>query len=860
MKARRNTALSMATLLAATSTLVWWTGAATPLAAQTLERPVRAVQDPGVIPTRQAITPAGVQMVFTGRVQGAVFGNGGALWVLSRTDLYQLDWLENRVVSRLPLGGVGGIRGLTLDPAGHPLVSLVETRPGQPGAVFLARVGGATASDELVKLGESLGADNVGAPIVHGRNALTPLTFDNALAVSDLSSGQSGRFPVGVAPVAVVADGDLAYVANWGGQAAAPGMLSAPTGLKPDADLVGIDPRGVALPGSISVVNLATGATTANITVGRHPTGLALDAAKGALYVANTNDDTVSVVDVRSGQVTRTIPLQPFAEAVSGIAPSGMTLDHSGKRLFIACGGINAVLVYDLEADRIVGMIPTGWYPVSVALNPDESQIVVATLLGVGSGQNEGPGRRFVHANRGSAHVVSMPDTAQLASYTAAVAENNRMAFRDGVAPRLNAQAAPRAIPERSGEPSLIEHVVYIIKENRTYDQLFGDLERGNGDPGLVMFGEDVTPNQHRLARDFVLLDNFYTTGGNSANGHQWVTQGNETSYTLWPGYSGRSYPFDGSDPLAYSSGGFIWDSVLARGKTVAVFGEYAPAVSGGTPDRRSALLERWRAGDRFPEEFNTRSPIPPLDRSLVRNFPAYSLDIPDVVRARIFIDQLKAYEAAGSMPNLTVMLLPSDHTSGTRPGANTPKAMVADNDLALGQVIEALTASQFWPRMAIFVVEDDAQNGVDHVDGHRTVALAISPYTRRNAVDSTMYSHQSMLKSIELILGLPSLSLFTLIANDMRASFTDRPDFTPFTASTPQQDLLELNPLVTALEGPRRAAALASARMNFAVPDAVPTAELNRIVWHDVRGWSTPYPGVAQAAFSPFRLEDEDD
>jgi len=860
MNVRRSTGKSIAVLLVATSSLACGVAALTPAYAQTVDRPVRAVQDGGVITTRQAITPAGVQTVFTGRVHGAAFGEGGTLWVLSRTDLYQLDWLQNRVVSRHALGGVGGIRGLTLDAAGKPVVSLIETRAGKPGEVFLARPSEPAAAGGLVKLGAGLGVHNVGAPLVHGARVLTPLTFNDTLAVTELVSGKSRQVPVGVAPVAVAAAGDVAYVANWGGLAAKVGMPNAPTGLKAGADLVSIDARGVALAGSISVVNLATGVTTANIAVGRHPTGLALDAAKGSLYVANTNDDSISEIDVRTGQVTRTIALQPFEQAVKGVAPAGMALDRSGKRLFITCGGINAVLVYDLEANRIDGMIPTGWYPVSVALSADQSQIVVATLLGVGSGQNEGPGRRFVHANRGSAHVIAMPDAAQLASYTAAVAENNRMAFHGAVSPRINAQATPQAIPERSGEPSLIEHVVYIIKENRTYDQLFGDLERGNGDPNLVMFGEDVAPNQRRLARDFVLLDNFYATGGNSANGHQWVTQGNEVSYTLWPGYSGRSYPFDGSDPLAYSSGGFIWDAVLAKGKSVAVFGEYAPGVLDEPPNRRGPLFQRWQSGDQFPNEFNTTSPIPPLDRSLVRNFPAYGLDIPDVVRARIFINKLKAYEAQGSMPNLTVMLLPSDHTSGTRPGANTPKAMVADNDLALGQVVEALSASKFWPKMAIFVVEDDSQNGVDHVDGHRTVALAISPYTRRNSVDSTMYAHQSILKTIELILGLPSMSLFNLIATDMRASFKDTPDLKPFKAILPRQSLFELNPPATALTGARRTGALASAKMNFSVPDDVPTAELNRIVWHDVKGWGTPYPGVAQSAFSPFQFADEDD
>jgi YVTN family beta-propeller protein len=831
-----------------------------PISAQTIDRPVRAVEDPGVITTRQAISPAGVQTVFTGRVQGAVFGKDGALWALSRTHLYQLNWLENKAISQHALKGVGGIRGLALDSTGSPVISYIETRQGQPGQVIIARPDTATNPGGLIKIGSPLGTDNVGSPIIHEGKVLTPLTFNNGLAITSLTTGESKTVPVGVAPVAAIAGGNLAYVANWGGLAATAGQPSAPTGLKSGADQVRIDARGVALAGSISVVNLTTGTVSANIPVGRHPTALALDGAKGLLYVSNGNDDSISIVDVRTRTVKQTIALTPFSQSVRGIAPSGVTLDRAGKRLFIACGGINAVMVYDLEQGRMTGLIPTGWYPVSVGLNDDETKLVVATLLGVGSGQNEGPNRRFVHANRGTVHVIPMPDAPQLASYSAAVAENNRMAFKDGVSPRPNLQATPRAIPVRSGEPSLIEHVVYIIKENRTYDQLFGDLERGNGEPSFVMFGEDVTPNQRRLARDFVLLDNFYTTGGNSANGHQWVTQGNEQSYTLWPGYSGRSYPYDGSDPLAYSSGGFIWDAVLAKGKSVAVFGEYAPGVLNDNASQRQGLFARWKAGDRFTNNFNTTSPIPPLDRALVRNFPAYSMDIPDVVRARIFLDKLKEYEATGTMPHLTVMLLPSDHTSGTRPGANTPKAMVADNDLALGQVVEGLSKSKFWPKMAIFVVEDDSQNGVDHVDGHRTVALAISPYTRRNHVDSTMYSHQSMLKSIEMILGLPSMSLFNLIANDMRASFTDTPNLTPHVALTPRQDLLELNPQAAALTGERRAGALASARMNFSVPDAVPTAQLNRIVWHDVKGWGTPYPKLTNATFSPFQLEDDDD
>jgi hypothetical protein len=405
-----------------------------------------------------------------------------------------------------------------------------------------------------------------------------------------------------------------------------------------------------------------------------------------------------------------------------------------------------------------------------------------------------------------------------------------------------------------------IEHVVYIVKENRTYDQVFGAIGKGNGDPSLVMFGEDVTPNHHRLADEFVLLDNFYATGGNSGDGHQWVTQANETAYAMWPGYTGRSYPFDGSDPIAYASGGFIWDAALRMKKTVRVYGEYVPRMGQSSSAERADLLERWRKGEDFTVIWNVKSPIPPLDSVLARNFPSYSTSIPDVVRAQIFLTDLKKWVAAGSMPNLTIIQLPSDHTRGTAPGTSTPSAMVADNDLALGQIVDALSRTPFWRKMAIFVVEDDAQNGVDHVDGHRTVALVASPYARRGYVDSTFYSQPSILKTIELILGLPALSLFDLIANDMRASFQDTPDFRPYDVATPKQSLFDINPPLQALRGPALRAARDSMKMRFDAPDAAPTERLNRIVWGWLRGWNTPYPKVQQSLFAPLSIDIDDD
>jgi hypothetical protein len=373
------------------------------------------------------------------------------------------------------------------------------------------------------------------------------------------------------------------------------------------------------------------------------------------------------------------------------------------------------------------------------------------------------------------------------------------------------------------------------------------------------MFGRNVTPNHHKLAEDFVLLDNLYATGGNSADGHQWLTQSNEVEYALWPGYQGRSYPFDGTDPLAYSEGGFLWDYALAKGKTVRVYGEYAGRLDEPVAQRMQ-LFEEWKNGADFTTRWNIIAPIDPLNKILAANYPTYTNSIPDVVRAQIFLKDLERFEREGKFPNLVLIQLPSDHTFGARPEASSPRAMVADNDYALGQIVEGLSKSKFWPKMAIFVVEDDAQNGVDHVDGHRMPGFVISPYTKRKSIDSTFYANQSVNKTIELILGLPTMSLFDLIANDMRASFTDTPDFTPYEALAPTYDLYELNPPVRALRGPARNAAIASSKMNWDVPDAAPTEKVNRILWGMTKGWNVPYPAPRNAVFSPLAIDIDDD
>ena len=822
--------------------------------AQTPQQPARSVVDPGVITTRQAITPAGVPSIFKGRVYGVAFGESASdLWVLGVSDVYRMDWKQNRVVERVPLGGAPGLQGIRYDSAGRRAIVPSAVQPGRKLRLLSVQEGAART------VVDGLGTQLAGALALSGSTAAVPLTYNNQLAIIDVDSGESkGSIKTGIAPFGVVLNkaATVAYVTNWGGRVPSANDLTAPTGYAADADRVVVDSRGIASTGTVSRIDLTSKAVTHTIPVELHPTAIAWDEARHRVYVANGNKDSVSVIDDRQNRVIQTIPLQAFGSKAAGVAPTAVAFSADGSTLYVACGGLNAVAVVNAAKGTVEGFIPTAWYPNALSLSADGKYLAVAALLGAGSGWNEAPSKRFVHAYRGSVSVVDIPDAPQLASYTTAVAENNRL----NVAPAKAVPATtPVAIPARAGDPSLIEHVVYIIKENRTYDQVFGDMGKGNGDPSLVLFGQDVAPNHRHLADQFVLLDNFYATGGNSGDGHQWVTQANETAYAMWPGYLGRSYPFDGSDPIAYSNSGFIWDLALASGKTVRVYGEYAGRLSEPVKNR-PMYFERWKRGEDFSKEWNITAPIAPLNKILARNYPSYTNAVPDVVRADIFLADLKRWQESGSMPNFVILQLPCDHTFGTAPGASTPKAMVADNDLALGRIVEGLSKSQFWKKMAILVVEDDAQNGVDHVDGHRTVALAVSPYTRRGHVDSTFYSHQSMLKTIELILGLPTLSIFDLIANDMRASFQNTPDFSPYSAVKPEQSLDEVNPALRALRGQQRSDALASARMRWDTPDAAPTERLNRIVWHAIKGWDKPYPSVRQASFAPLSLDIDDE
>jgi YVTN family beta-propeller protein len=848
--------------------------------------PVNSVVDPGIIPSRQVITPAGLQSVFESRVNGVAFSEDGktiyaATLGQNSSHIFEIDLETNHMASVIDSSVSAGMQGLVYDPVAHsPVMSgLSGAAKGKDSVVQLVSLANSQSKLISAKLGDHQ-AGSVGLGLsknVRGqRLAVVALTFNDETAIVDLGTKQVvTNIKTGVAPFGAVVSHDsaVAYVSNWGGRFPKVGERTAATGPEANADQVLVDEHGLVSSGTVTRLDLVSGKVSASVEVGLHPSGMAWDEPRQRLYVSNSNSDTISVVDTKSNRVIETISLQPFNRKVAGISPESVALSPDGSTLYAACAGINAIGVVKLNGahPHVAGFIPTGWYPDDVVVSPDGKFIAVATLLGVGTGWNsanllarekrEGMKpelnihRRYVHADRGSVHIIPAPDTDELERYSVAVAEDNHLGLPGELMPNILAKSnvAPRPVPAHLGEPSTIDHVIYIIKENRSYDQYFGSLGKGNGDPSLNLYQDDVIPNHRKLAKEFVLLDNFFANGGNSADGHQWLTQAAETDYAYWPGYNGRSYPKNGDDPLAFAGSGFLWDHLIANHKTFADFGEYVGEMGGKNGDLRAKLLDEYKQGSDFIGTFHTKAPIAELNRYLVPDFPSYGLKVPDVTRARIFLRHLKQWEKQGSMPNFVMVQMPSDHTEGTTPGFSTPKACLADNDLAIGQIVDGVSHSPFWKSTLILIVEDDAQDGLDHVDGHRTVALAVSPYTKRGSIDSTFYSQVSMVKTIEMIFGVRPMSIFDMIANDMRASFQSMPDLTPYQAVEPKQSVYERNPELKALSGQQKLDAIASSKMDWNEPDDVPTEQLNAILWRNSSDTDYPTWRKNSAAFQPW-------
>ncbi len=691
-----------------------------------------------------------------------------------------------------------------------------------------------------------------------GRRLYVVLNLSNRLVEIEISSGRVLRaWDVGVAPYDVVLATDKAYVSNWGGRRPDTNSLTGPAGR---GIFVRVDPvRHIASEGSVSVIDLKAHRVLNEIPVGLHSSALALTPDRRHLLVANAGSDTVSVIDARTDRVIETIWVKPSPADLFGASPNALVFDRAGRTLFVCNGTQNAVGVVQFRPghSKLLGLIPVGWFPGAIVLDARRAALYVANIKGTGATLKFDPAQKLEfnsHQYHGSLSLVPIPTKRELADQTRIVFENYRRPALEAARRPARPGQPPRPVPERVGEPSVFKHVVYVIKENRTYDQVLGDLPQGNGDSSLCVFGERVTPNQHKMARDFVLLDNTYCSGILSADGHQWAGSAFATDY-MEKSFAGfpRSYPDgmedDDVDALAYAPSGFIWDNALAHGKTIRDYGEFA-ITEASWKDRSNraklAFLDFYRdfVNQTGLIQISSRPAIESLRPHLATNTVGWDMRIPDVFRAAEFIKELKQSEKTGQWPELVIICLPNDHTSGTSAGAPTPAAQVADNDLAFGQIVAAISQSPFWKETCIFAIEDDPQAGWDHVSGYRTTAYVVSPYTKRGAVVRTQYNQTSLLRTIELMLGLPPMNQMDATATPLTDCFTATPDFTPFTAVLNQVPLDEMNPDPKKISDPRlRRQAYASARLPLAKPDQCPEDLLNRIIWHAVKGPEASYP-----------------
>ncbi|HLN56662.1 MAG TPA: bifunctional YncE family protein/alkaline phosphatase family protein [Bacteroidales bacterium] len=673
----------------------------------------------------------------------------------------------------------------------------------------------------------------------------------------------------GVAPYGIVKAAGKLYVTNWAGRHPEPGdkdIAGTPWGI---ARVDNKNAGGATREGSVAVIDPSTGKVQKEILVGLHPNEIIADKKGKFVYITNSNSDNVSVIRTDRDEVAETIStrMQPEINPFFGDSPDGLALSDDNKNLYVANGMDNSVSVIRLgrkaapvlcrKNSIIKGSIPVGAYPSAINVLGRE-YLYVCNLEAEGvrlamSDPNTVNKVYNAHHMMASVSVIKTPGRKDLKRYTDTVAAVNDLSRAQGALLEPRAGTKPVPVPERIGEPSLFKHVVYIIKENRTYDQILGDMKQGNGDPGLCIFGAEVTPNTHKLAEEFMLLDNFHVSGKCSAEGHQWtdaaiVTDYIEKNVRAWF----RSYPHVQEDALVYSPTGFLWDNAMKHGRSVRIYGE----ASSPEMDRNLTWSDVYRNyRDGVKTEYSNKTTIDPVRKILDPDFPSFgNHKFPDVMRADILIHKIEEYEhmEGDSMPELMVVALPNDHTNGTRPGFPTPRAFVADNDYALGKIVEAFTKSRFWENTVIFVVEDDSQSGWDHVSAYRTVALVISPYSRMRTVNHNYYTQPSMVRTIEQILGLPAMNVQDAIANTMLECFSEKIDLTPYKAVPSNVPFDELNPPLSALSGKALHYAKKSMLPEFDGIDSGNDDLLNRILWFAAKG-NNPYP-------SKYEGKDEED
>jgi YVTN family beta-propeller protein len=801
-----------------------------------------------LVPTNQLLRPAGFQVDLPGRPVDIVIMPGGKyLLVKNMSDIDLVRINDRKVMQSLPYSSSGAsFTGLCLSPDGSE-VYVTDSRNRLCVAEIDKDLVMKWKDPIILPSPESGGQPVPGGIAVDQKGDLLYVTLsrNNTLAVVSMKDRTVSEISVGMAPYSVILHSSgKAYVTNWGGRHPEAGE---PT-YNSSGSQVLVDPgTGAASSGTVSVVDLEKNREIKSIEVGLHPSGMALSPDGRLLYVACANSDVISVIDTENDEVTETISVHRTDNMLFGSSPNALTVSPDGRYLYVANGTENAICVIQTDSpSSIKGYIPVGWYPGALAVSSDGKGLYVANVKGTGSRNQPTTREGFnSHDHLGSLSIIAIPSAKELKKMTEIVIQNNTWASTLKGQYEKSGKMKKVPVPVTPDQVSVFKHVVYIIKENRTYDQILGDMPQGNGDTSLVHFGEEVTPNHHLLAETFVLLDNFYCSGILSADGHQWTDEAFVTDY-LEKSFGGftRSYPYDGDDALAYSATGFIWDNVLRHGLTFRDYGEFVNAVIEPSGSTFTEIYNDFINGT-GKISIEARANISTIEPYICKSYIGFPNVVPDVYRAAEFIRELNEFEKNDSFPNFIIMLLPNDHTSGTRPGMPTPKAAVADNDLALGQIIEALSESKFWKETCIFVTEDDPQAGLDHVDGHRTVAFVISPYTKRNEVVSTYYSQINMVRTIEDILGIPPMNVFDMMAESMLDCFTTKPNYTPYKAVKNNIPLDDLNPQLVSLSGDQLYWARKSMEQDLDDIDRIDEDIFNRIIWHSVKGYDIAYPDI---------------
>ena len=842
-----------------------------------------------LIPTNQTLRSAGnVTLLDQRPVDMVLRPDGSQLAVMTTNLTYLLNPKTGEITQQFDKQD-RNVAGLAYSPDGSHLY-YAKGKDHKIGVAAIDPVGKATFEGDIDTGTKTWPAGLSVSP--DGATLFVALFGTNSMGIVNLADKTVRKtVPVGSSPFGsyVSPDGKAVYTSNWGGP------LPQGDDAKDPLFPVKINPiTGASAAGSLSVYDVAEDRMRPDISVGLHPTAMLFDKGTTRLYVANSNEDTISVLDLTASAGTNPeierISVRPNTGLPFGSMPNGLALSPDGATLYVANGGNNAIAVILLD-DRtrgsaaatdvtpksptqsaVAGFIPTEWYPVAVTVSADGRQLAVANNKGEGSlGMPQRPianGGKSVFSLTGSVTFVDMPNADQLAAYTAQFNDNNHYdaALTDALLPP-RPDAAPVPVPARIGEPSVFKHVLYIIKENRTYDQVFGDMGKGNSEPKLAQFPRNVSPNHHALADRFGLLDNYYASSVNSADGHQWTDEAvanvfAERVYGFFPTNSAvpgvTSYGNNSLDLPPDS----LWSNALNHNVSLRNYGEDGiNTVTRDGNDVRpldwTAIYRDWR--DKTGAFSITANALtPPLLTTEDHAYPAFETAITDQIRADEWQREFDRYVADGNLPQLSVIWLPDDHTSGAQSNAPTPAAQVADNDLALGRIIDRLSHSPYWKDTAVFITEDDAQNGVDHVDGHRTVGIIVSAYNTQAQVDSTLYNQTSMVRTIEQILGLPPMNQFDLTAPLMTTLFTDTPDLTPYELIPNQIPLDTLNAQASALTGQARQDAAVSDTLDFSVPDATDPTILNPIIWRATMGTKRPYPHFSWEKGSASKRDDD--